>query len=600
MEWNGSFRRFELPAPLASGYVLRIDNRKEDVFGVTIKTNIPGGLDGALVAGHIRGDIFCFVEGQARGDELSAEVPKGGLPDGVVHFTLFSREGVAVCERLVFLQNAANRVEVSVTSDRQHYGLREPVALDFRVSGSAGQPLAANLSVAVTDRLVAPAAPAGEDIRSYLLLNSDLHGQIENPGYFFAENTPGRRLLLDLLLLTHGWRRFVWADLLAGRLPAVHHRLEEGFSIGGVVTRIDRPDQPVQADVFVTVLENGFVMEEVTTDESGEFLFTGFQFPDTTRVLLQANIHRARRAERRKQKDEDRFGPDGNRNVSIRLQEEKGPQVSRRPSAILPVDDDRLLADFLSDGRRIAAVDSTYRNIWSIQLDEVEVKSRRIEPEPEEVRMAGKIYSEPSYRLMIDSIIGYESAQTVFELIRGRVPGVQVFGTPPDQYAIIRGITSLEGSNEALIVIDGIPTDNAAASSISIFDVAVIDVLSGPNAALYGMRGANGVIAIYTRRGRRAAPVGLSQTGILRVDHPGYYQARQFYAPTYDNPQPGAARPDFRTTLHWAPLVTVAENGRAKLRFFTSDKHSSYEVIVEGMTATGQPVHARYFFEAGE
>ncbi len=600
VEWKGISRRFDLPPVRSSGYVLRIDNRKEDVFGITFKTNIPDGMDGALVVGHIRGDIFCFVEGRSGHNELKAEVPKAGLPDGVVHFTLFNRSGMAVCERLVFLQQAANRVDLVLKSDRGHYARRRPVELGFQVTGNDGRPLAARLSVAVTDRQVAPATPEGQDIRSYLLLNSDLPGDIEDPAYFFAENTAARRLLLDLLLLTHGWRRFVWEDIMADQLPAIDNRLEQGFSIGGVVTRRDRPDKPVPADVYVTVLEHGFVMEEVTTDESGEFLFTGFQFPDTTRVLLQANAHKSRRADRRKEKADDSFGPDGNRNVSILVHEEKAPEVSRRPASIRAPVEDTLLAGFLADGQRIAAVDSTYRNIWSIELDEVEVKSRRIEAEPEELRMAGKLYSEPSYRLTMDSIIGFESAQSVFEIIRGRVPGVQVFGSPPDQYAVIRGISSLEGSNEALIVIDGIPTDNSAASSLNIFDIAVIDVLSGAKAALYGMRGANGVIAIYTRRGRTPSPNRQPQPGILQLDHPGYYQVRQFYAPTYDRQQPGAERPDYRTTLHWAPQVRVGEDGMADLRFFTSDKLSSYEVIVEGMTVTGQPVYGRLFFDVDE
>jgi TonB-dependent starch-binding outer membrane protein SusC len=95
----------------------------------------------------------------------------------------------------------------------------------------------------------------------------------------------------------------------------------------------------------------------------------------------------------------------------------------------------------------------------------------------------------------------------VEELFEGRVSGVQVIRQSNGHIALrIRGITSITGSNEPLIVIDGMPVQGhyagAALMGINPRDVERIDVLKdAASTSFYGMRGANGVIVITTRRG---------------------------------------------------------------------------------------------------
>lgn len=98
----------------------------------------------------------------------------------------------------------------------------------------------------------------------------------------------------------------------------------------------------------------------------------------------------------------------------------------------------------------------------------------------------------------------------VEELIRDRVPGVQVLQQPNGDYSFrIRGTRSLMGSNEPLVVIDGMPINpramSAALSNIAPANVLRIDVLKDAGStAAYGSRGANGVILITTSAaGRR-------------------------------------------------------------------------------------------------
>ena len=90
------------------------------------------------------------------------------------------------------------------------------------------------------------------------------------------------------------------------------------------------------------------------------------------------------------------------------------------------------------------------------------------------------------------------------QLFAGRFPGIQVFSTSSGVRLRIRGIHSLMGSNDPLFVIDGAPVHAERSGSIRFLnpnDIERIEVLKGASAAIYGSRGANGVVLITTRRG---------------------------------------------------------------------------------------------------
>ena len=90
------------------------------------------------------------------------------------------------------------------------------------------------------------------------------------------------------------------------------------------------------------------------------------------------------------------------------------------------------------------------------------------------------------------------------QALQGRVPGVvlsQNTGDPSGDYSIrIRGVNSIKGDNSPLYIIDGIP---ASTSSINTYDIESMEILKDASAtAIYGSRGANGVVLITTKKGK--------------------------------------------------------------------------------------------------
>ena len=65
----------------------------------------------------------------------------------------------------------------------------------------------------------------------------------------------------------------------------------------------------------------------------------------------------------------------------------------------------------------------------------------------------------------------------------------------------------------------------------------------------------------------------------------GYKQAVEFYQPKYDVPN----QPDLRTTVAWVPAVQFDDEGRATIEFYTADRTTDYDVVVEGITDDGRP-----------
>lgn len=99
---------------------------------------------------------------------------------------------------------------------------------------------------------------------------------------------------------------------------------------------------------------------------------------------------------------------------------------------------------------------------------------------------------------MTNKDMDFSQYTSVLELIRGRFGGVQVSSNGE---IIIRGVNSINLSSSALIVVDGVVVDNSVINTISPSNVKSINIIKDGSAAIYGSRGANGVVVIETKRG---------------------------------------------------------------------------------------------------
>jgi TonB-dependent SusC/RagA subfamily outer membrane receptor len=90
----------------------------------------------------------------------------------------------------------------------------------------------------------------------------------------------------------------------------------------------------------------------------------------------------------------------------------------------------------------------------------------------------------------------FSNYSTIYDLLRGRFPRVEVINTPAGPAIQVRGTNSLTLDGEPLFIVDGIPVEDI--SSLEPVNIKSINVLKDASAAYYGTRGTNGVIVIET------------------------------------------------------------------------------------------------------
>src|SRR5690606_5332039 len=128
--------------------------------------------------------------------------------------------GKVLSERVAFVRQA-DSIKMNLVSDLPKYKQRQKVQMTLNAS-AGGQPTSGNFSVAVIDETKVPVNNDRETtILSSLLLSSDIEGYIENPNYYFHNINDEKIAALDLLMLTQGYRRYLYKDILSEKPPAI-------------------------------------------------------------------------------------------------------------------------------------------------------------------------------------------------------------------------------------------------------------------------------------------------------------------------------------------------------------------------------------------
>ncbi len=581
---DGRSLDYTLPAVAASGYVLHVVE-VSDAFLVEARYRGATGTTSATGA-VAPGPVSLLAEGRGvvvglaarpigtEGEPVAWRVQKSRYPTGIVHFTLFDAQGAPQAERLAFVRSGPPALRVQLTPDRAAYAPHDPVRVRVQVLDAAGQPLPApaHLSVAVAEAGAAALDPTAGTVAAHLLLTSELSGYVENPDYYLQSPTPEITRALDDLLLTQGWRRFVWKQVLTPDPPTVPARFppERELALAGQVTGMGQRGIPNSQLTFIQTKPQRNVLT-ASTDADGRFRFVGFPGLDTTVVTLQA-----RRTT-------------GGSNVIIRPDLGAPPAAGAFRLPTLPVTANPALADYLRRSRQQQVQErqnDPEAAARTIVLADVAVTAKKQLVPANDPR---RLFPGVTAGTVLDfaSMPEAQGGIPIFSLLQGRVAGLTISGTPPNQTIQIRN------QGTPLFILDGVRVDADVINSVQSSDVEAVEVFKGAEAAIFG--GSGGAIAIYTKRGDRnyrgpASPGAPSPGGLLTVRLPGYYPAREFYQPRYGAPVLNAPATDpRRLTLYWNPQLTTNAQGQAEFTFFTADGSGNFQLTAEGISLDGEP-----------
>ncbi len=156
-----------------------------------------------------KGTVMNMATGVLK-DSLEISLPTKDFPQGIVEVTLFNEELEPMAERLVYV-NLEKKLYINSKIDKEIYGTREKVRLKIKTTDENGKPVPAHLGISVYDRLYRN-EEGSKDILTHYYLSTQLKGRIYDPGYYYDQDNKNRKRAMDLLLLTQGWRRYVWNE----------------------------------------------------------------------------------------------------------------------------------------------------------------------------------------------------------------------------------------------------------------------------------------------------------------------------------------------------------------------------------------------------
>ncbi|WP_375561295.1 MG2 domain-containing protein [Bernardetia sp. OM2101] len=279
---------YKLPETVEIGYGLKLNfpvskSDKEKTYDTSnLKFSIYSPLmEEVFLVGKLRGEIIFSKKVSVKKGSTTINIPTDEMPIGVANFTLFDSKKIERAERLVFL-NTDKQLNIEVKSNKDKYQPREKVTLDIKVTDHRGIPMPANLSLSVVDdKLLSFADDKSSHILSHLLLEADLKGEVKEPRFYFDDKEEKSAQARDLLMLTHGWRKFTWEQVQKSSIT-LKYNAEKAIIAGIVNDENGKPAKNVKVEIQGKDIST-------KTDNKGYFEFTNYKLYEPITLKVSNN-----------------------------------------------------------------------------------------------------------------------------------------------------------------------------------------------------------------------------------------------------------------------------------------------------------------------
>lgn len=530
---------YPMPAAKERGLVLTASNRDERNIRVKIQASKDHLNMPVFLIGHSRGSVSYAAYAIVKSESTYISIPKHNLPAGVINLTLFDHAAVPRCERMLFIRKERKAV-INMTSNKRRFLPRDSISLRIEVRDNEGKPMPASMSISVTDADFFNADQYEQNIYTTLLLQSNIRGRVENPGWYFEPSNSDRFYFLDLVMLTHGWSRYYWDDIMSKSSDTPMFFPEAGITLKGQIIDKNKPVPNTPFALSGPQSENNF-FNIYESDSLGRFVIPGLDFYDS--IMFEWRIMSGKK------------GKAGHAKVQLDTAIDIPPIITFGSQNRLQISKDKLLEDVV--GRFLKT------GVWNLDntrvLEEVVVTGRR-----DEIKVVGadaiavKPSSEDLKGLTSQFINRYALGLSGARLV-SRPDGTD-FWTTQNGWPISISINGFVQENTGLGanpfgVLNSIPIEAVEQIIIS-----------------------RGTIAILTKE----TATGGGDVTIRRLIK-GFDSFREFYHPKYGPSDFQATVPDNRITLYWNPRVRTDDDGIATITFYNTDVTDKLSIVVEGI-----------------
>lgn len=578
---NGFEKTFKLPAPKKEGISLTVNNSNVSRTFVQLDRSVSdkSKYNELLVVAQMFGKPAFMGVVNFNENATGMAIPKKNLPPGIMHITVFDMKGSPLAERLVFVNNyELTDLQVSTDSLSSKARAKNKFKIDLSKFTSP------TFSISITDADLTNKPETEENILSSLLLTSDLKGYVHQPGYYFQNKAETTTEHLDLLMITHGWRRFKWDDVVNNKDVVLKYPVESAITLSGKVT-VPQSTKTIaggHVDIITKGEDSTTILSKAIVNEKGEFYVNDLNFRQRATVYLQGS-------------------KTSNQNANVDVIVNKAYiDTLKKSDNIASVDLDTFSTGSLTD-KLLALVTKESENNREVTLAGVTVTGKRIS----RIDSLAREYSSDLFQMGQSLELTSAHYLSIWQFLREQVSGLTVTGSPndPDVYFTrmagmqIPGAASGEeegtdqGGNLAIngitYYLNEINVSKDIINTIHPSDVALIKVFKGPEGAALGMN--EGGIAIYTKKGGNTTNRP-GEKGFFTEKKLGYALNREFFSPDYSvSSDPSVA--DNRVTLYWNGNLKTDQSGVATVRFYNNDITKKYKVVIQGIDKKGKLIY---------
>ena len=579
---EGNVIKCEIPKSFSKGFVLNAQVNGMNEHLITLKTNpetLPRYLSrDLLITVSLHKKILKTIIVKIEKLSNSFILPIEELPEGIIMITLFGLDNRPLCERLIYSQNNYE-VNVLIETDKKVYNQRDSVSVKLSLAEDFASGQEAFLSLSATESIYSDrTSQYPSTISSWFLLESDVHGPVEEPSYYFDQSNPARLKDLDLLLLTQGWRDFEWKYKEIKYLP------ESGFTISGRLRKSLLNAPLINSIVTIGILQDEKnIITSVRTDSAGRFRLDLDNLTGNATVVVSAMDNK------------------GNLQGRLLLDSLSYSPAEVRESnfkTVFTLKDNQLKSENISLLQESDIIKKSIRKKYTLSdtilIDEVKIIAKRKEtPQVFHLNQVRMAYGQPDKEVIITP---QQESMSISDILTGSVSGLTLSKPTRGSSGIrIHGITTFSDSQEPLFLLDGIVSSYEGVNSIPKNWIDRIDVIKSEKVASFGVRGAFGVISVITKTAEDIPYKAVTYSANTRIS--GYNAPRLFYSPKHSSATKTGYAPDLRSTLYWFPDINVVTNRDYLLKYFNADISSTYRIIVEGITSSGIPVTGSIGYE---
>lgn len=546
IQTNDTLITAALPSVMKHGYVMRVMNESASQIRVTVATNILSAKSVRLFA-HTRQSAKFFEEKSINKGIAEFVISTSDLGEGISHLTVFTEANQPVCERLRFLRPAQRLVLQSDAAAAQ-FESRKKVSIGITSKDESGRVLPADLSVSVY-KVDEALDLSVQHIQDYFWLQSDLKGNVEFPAFYFG-NAPEVQEATDNLMLTHGWRRFIWQDILSKTsLPPAHVPELKSHIVHARVFNVRTGEPAANVLAYLSVPGKRVQMYSAKSDMAGNLKFYTTNLYGPNEILLQTDT----------------------RLDTLYRIELLNPFDERYSSRTLPPFD-------LPHSLRDPLLDQTV----SVQVQNIFSGERIHQLYSPDIDSNG-FYGPPDNSYQLDNYVRFT---TMEEVLREYIVEVLVRRQKEDFRLVMSGgLDNRVFLDDPLTLFNGVPVfDVKKIMQYDPLKIQRVEVVK--RRYFYGPATMNGIVNFISYQ---PDPEMISALNAIVFDYEGVLLDREFYSPAYETPEQQSSRmPDFRNVLFWSPNVTTDGQGRNTINFFTSDQKGKYTAIIQGTDKNGR------------